>query len=1026
MSLGKRLIGAGAGVVCNTDSVQAFGVDNAFSSNIALYQLDGNANDTTGDYNGTATDVTYSTGQFGQAAVFNGSSSRIIVEDSTANAFGFANHIGAIGAWINVDSLSTNNVIAAKRDFGAPGNRHWIFNIETSGQIRFLIYNTDSNAQTVLSSSSISVNQWYHIAVTLTTSDVKIYINGVEDTTASSTYSTIQNGGADLQIGRRGTNSGYNYFDGKIDQLRIFNRGITPQEVSTLYNESTSTASNINPLSDGSGVALYTLDYDASDAGGLYDGTPTNVEFGVGGQINYGARFNGSVGGIEITNVNNLIQNEIESFSFWFKDRFILLFCDPSSATSTDRRRWLIDNNLASGIKMQVNNDQYNYENTSTNTQDGQWHHLAVSSDGYIYLDGTALSTQFSTSYWLGDGSNGSSRDTIRIGTGDYIGAMTNSSVIGSFDQFRIFNKALSSSEVSTLYAETACVYTCTTDTVDYPTTNVAYYKLDNSAEDETGSYDGTESNIEYRFGRFGQAAVFNGSSSYIDTNYNFGTDSSYSISIWMNTTVTSTRHFLYGVWVQSGADYGPGIVLGINASNNFEFFVGNGSSYYNNTSISASSYTDGNWHNLVLVINGTNIKLYADGNTTPIANLTSTVSAGTSQSENLVLGRLGDYPGTSTGTGLLYYNGKLDQVRIYSTALDSDQVSQLYNEKPCADTSNFKTVLYEGNGSTQYISNVGMDLETDGGLVWVKKRDAVHDHKLADSVRGATKIIESSTADAEITATGSINAFNANGFEVGSDSSVNGNGNDFVAWVWKGGGDAVSNTNGDITSQVSANTDAGFSIVKYSGNTGANQTVGHGLSSTPEMVIVKRLTDSGYSWCVQHTGLTSMGYNIYLDDTLGELLRNRITAWNSTTFTVEQIHETNNTGEDYIAYCFHSVSGYSKIGSYTGAGSGTRVYTTSDGTSTGTGGFKPSWIMLKNASVGGTNYDWYIYDVRRNDNDGDDNIESYLRANLSSAEVTSNTGSNGIVMEDDGFTLDIAATSINGTGNTFIYMAFK
>jgi hypothetical protein len=680
MSLGKRLIGAGAGVVCNTDSVQAFGVDNAFSSNIALYQLDGNANDTTGDYNGTATDVTYSTGQFGQAAVFNGSSSRIIVEDSTANAFGFANHIGAIGAWINVDSLSTNNVIAAKRDFGAPGNRHWIFNIETSGQIRFLIYNTDSNAQTVLSSSSISVNQWYHIAVTLTTSDVKIYINGVEDTTASSTYSTIQNGGADLQIGRRGTNSGYNYFDGKIDQLRIFNRGITPQEVSTLYNESTSTASNINPLSDGSGVALYTLDYDASDAGGLYDGTPTNVEFGVGGQINYGARFNGSVGGIEITNVNNLIQNEIESFSFWFKDRFILLFCDPSSATSTDRRRWLIDNNLASGIKMQVNNDQYNYENTSTNTQDGQWHHLAVSSDGYIYLDGTALSTQFSTSYWLGDGSNGSSRDTIRIGTGDYIGAMTNSSVIGSFDQFRIFNKALSSSEVSTLYAETACVYTCTTDTVDYPTTNLAYYKLNNSATDETGSYDGTETNVSYEFGRFGQAAVFNGSSSYIDTGISGATlGELFSVSVWFKTSTTSTFQTIFDNGGNTSGSTGFAIIIGTDNILKATFTNSGGGGGVDVFSLSTgATVTDGNWHHCVLTYNDESAKIYLDNNTPS----TGTNTEPFTQAANAL--RIGAYYASGTS---LNFNGDLDQIRVFTSELDSTQVTQLYEEKQCFDT---------------------------------------------------------------------------------------------------------------------------------------------------------------------------------------------------------------------------------------------------------------------------------------------------------------------------------------------------
>jgi len=1025
MSLGKRLIGAGAGVVCNTDSVQAFGVDNAFSSNIALYQLDGNANDTTGDYNGTATDVTYSTGQFGQAAVFNGSSSRIIVEDSTANAFGFANHIGAIGAWINVDSLSTNNVIAAKRDFGAPGNRHWIFNIETSGQIRFLIYNTDSNAQTVLSSSSISVNQWYHIAVTLTTSDVKIYINGVEDTTASSTYSTIQNGGADLQIGRRGTNSGYNYFDGKIDQLRIFNRGITPQEVSTLYNESTSTASNINPLSDGSGVALYTLDYDASDAGGLYDGTPADVEFGVGGQINYGARFNGSSNYID-TGIGGSVLGELFSVSFWFKTSttgtFQTIFDNGGNTSGSTGFAIIIptDNILKATFTNSGGGGGIDVFTLSTNTTvtDGNWHHCVLTyndESAKIYLDNGTPITGTNTEPFTQAANN------LRIGA--YYADGTLLEFNGSLDQVRIFNKELSSSEVSTLYAETACEYTCTTDTVDYPTTNVAYYKLDNDATEEAGSYDGTETDITYEFGRFGQAAVFNGSSSVIKLTSGDGINvaNANSLSLWfyVNDSVTSFDK-LYS-----------NIVLGGELVGQMNIVVNNGVRIYGirtngSTSTTNLQYTAtlslNTWHHLVVVMQG--------GSDTPSAVYIDDTPLTASPQANTAITSQYAYPyigGASNSAKTNYFNGKIDQIRYYSTALDSDQVSQLYNEKPCADTSNFKTVLYEGTGSTQYISNVGIDLETDGGLVWVKKRDGVHDHKLADSVRGATKIIESSTTDAEITATGSINAFNANGFEVGSDSSVNGNGNDFVAWVWKGGGDAVSNTDGDITSQVSANTDAGFSIVKYTGNGGTTQSVGHGLSSAPELVIIKR-TSGVEDWFVLYDTVNTPPNYVKLNTTVqgGTAAGVFPSPTTSTVVNIGNNLGVNGGSSTYISYCFHSVSGYSKIGSYTGAGSGTRVYTTSDGTSTGTGGFKPSWIMLKNASVGGTNYDWYIYDVRRNDNDGDDNIESYLRANLSSAEVTSNTGSNGIVMEDDGFTLDIAATSINGTGNTFIYMAFK
>jgi hypothetical protein len=204
---------------------------------IASYNLDNNVNDIGNTYNGVNSNVTFNaSGKFGAAAVFNGSSSSIVVEDSSSNTFGFANYTGTASAWVNINSFSAENNILAKRGTGQPGKRHWMLLVNTSKNINFFIYNTDANQQTVASSTILNANQWYHIAVTLTTTNVKIYINGVLDTTASSTYSTIQNDGADLQIGRRGTNSGYNYFNGAIDQVRIFNDSLTSNEVAQLYN----------------------------------------------------------------------------------------------------------------------------------------------------------------------------------------------------------------------------------------------------------------------------------------------------------------------------------------------------------------------------------------------------------------------------------------------------------------------------------------------------------------------------------------------------------------------------------------------------------------------------------------------------------------------------------------------------------------------------------------------------------------------------------------------------------------------
>ena len=463
-------------------------------------------------------------------------------------------------------------------------------------------------------------------------------------------------------------------------------------------------------------------------------------------------------------------------------------------------------------------------------------------------------------------------------------------------------------------------------------------------------------------------------------------------------------------------------ISLRLMSSGNFGLVIGNSSTSWINESVSSSSYLDENWHHIVQVVNGTSVKLYADGNTTPIADLTSTVSAGTLGEQSLIFGRLGHYNGQ-------YFNGSIDQVRIYSTALTSSQVTELYEEKPCADTSNFKTVLYEGNGGTQYISNVGFDLDVDdggdGGLVWIKARTTGVSHSLQDTVNGegqSKNLYPDNTGYlGQYGVYGFLSTFEANGFfvDAGSGNHTNGNNQDYVAWVWKGGGDAVNigvntitGSTPSIASDVSANTEAGFSIVKYTGNTGADQTVATGLTTPCDIVIVKRLTDSGYSWCV---GVSVVGNcnNLYLDSSGALLVRDRIKSVQSETFTVQQVHEVNNTGEDYIAYCFHSVPEYSKIGSYAGTGiDGNAIYLDSNGDGTGTGGFQPSFILIKRTD---SPDNWNIVDNQRGNNG--------LFPDVSSQEL-SNSGA--VVFNTNGFTINGGAGGYNNGSGTYLYMAFK
>jgi hypothetical protein len=253
------------------------------------------------------------------------------------------------------------------------------------------------------------------------------------------------------------------------------------------------------------------------------------------------------------------------------------------------------------------------------------------------------------------------------------------------------------------------------------------------------------------------------------------------------------------------------------------------------------------------------------------------------------------------------------------------------------------------------------------------------------------------------------VQSFESNGFAVGSDASGNSSGATFVAWNWNAGGSTVTNTDGTITSQVRANTDAGISIVSYSqGASGA--TVGHGLGAAPDIVIAKSRTVAGPNWAVYHS---SIGKDLVLELSSTSAAISLANYWgastpSSTTFGVATTGFANNTG-DMIAYCFAEVDGFSKFGSYTGNGSadGPFVYT----------GFRPAFVMVKPSSRTGR---WRIKDTSR---DVYNVMEKRLDASSSDAEATGST--EYIDFTSNGFKIRTTEAQFNGSGETIIYMAF-
>ena len=325
--------------------------------------------------------------------------------------------------------------------------------------------------------------------------------------------------------------------------------------------------------------------------------------------------------------------------------------------------------------------------------------------------------------------------------------------------------------------------------------------------------------------------------------------------------------------------------------------------------------------------------------------------------------------------------------------------------------TEYFNTVLFTGNGSTQSITGVGFQPD----WTWIKMRsDGSRGHALFDAVRGGTERLDSSATQEGRTNEGNI-SFQTDGFNVTSTHpTVNDSSDTAVAWNWKAGGSGSANTDGTISSTVSVNADAGFSIVSYTGS-GANATIGHGLGVAPSMVIVKN-RDAATDWSVWAEPITDQygaAYAIFLQGTSGAGSYSGVfnsTAPTSTVFSVGTSSSTNTSSQDYIAYCFAEVEGYSKIGSYTGNGS-------SDGPFVECG-LRPAFLMIKRIDTTG---EWWMYDNAR----GPINvIPRMLMANSTSAEQE-DSASYLIDFLSNGFKWRSGLAASNGSGGSFIFMAF-
>ncbi len=749
------------------------------------------------------------------------------------------------------------------------------------------------------------------------------------------------------------------------------------------------------------------------------------------GYIRKGAAFNGSSSYVRLP--NNLINNispQAFSVSFWINPSVYASSRGVLGAygyTSGVNHGWVIylNSNLIRFLSYSSNGNMD--FSSSAAIPLNTWTHVVVtydSSNCTIYLNGSSdnsVSTPGNRTY--------TSSHPYTLGANDDAGTIVGH-ITAKLDQVRIFSKAISSSEVTTLYNEDYDSSTKSTTDIFDDGSGIALYELDEDANDTGASSTPIDS---------GQSGVFNGTSSYISLSNTAFHYTTLSISAWIKVDSFSSTNQIIQNYESGGSPQNSGFLFRTTTGGKVSF-VG----YSSSVGIvdSTTVLSTGIWYHVAAVITPSSWKIYVNGDDVSTNVTTNTIAY--NSTTPCSIGR-SDYTGGSGG----YFDGQIDDLRIYNDALTATEVGYLaddddaniptgnlqayykldgnandtqgnYNGTANNVTYSDPAVVETGyNGTPSNVNFLGMAFQPD--FVWIKQRaGSAANHLLFDSIRGAYKQIMSNTTSSGVDRTSvdkGLTSFDSNGFTVKDTSTgdyeingpnggtYSGNGS-YVAWAWKAGGTAVSNTDGSITSTVSANPDAGFSIVKYTGNN-TNSTVGHGLSSAPELVLYKVLSAAG-NWTVYSSTLTDSHY-LKLNTTDGQIseIYNIFNGQpDASVLKLGSGGSINGNSYEYIAYCFHSVDGYQKVGSFDGTGTTTGNIVTT--------GFRPRFLMWK-STIGTGN--WQIVDSIRSPLADKRN---YLYSDLSQGEDV--TSYDIVDFNDDSFQMKQQYS--NKSNETYIYLA--
>ena len=1009
---GQSLLSA-FGIACTTDTDQLFGTDTSATST-ATYQL--NASPVTSipsnTYPGTPSNITYAAGKFGNAAVFNGSSSKI---DLPSYGSTFDNNF-SVSLWFDINTIPSGGIISFIT--GQKDNYFYCFLRDSDKKVETRV-EIGGTGHVVKSSTTFSNNSgWYHVSVTKSSTDgLKLYINGSLENSDATATGNVNSESSTSLLGAYG--GGFYYLDGKIDQVRIFNTVLPASAITALYNETTTTATSasIDYISANPNSIAYYKMSDATDQLGNYNGTATNVNFNTEGKFGFAGAFNGSSSKIDITGQLPTSTTSDYGISCWVNANALgsagrVIFSNFGAGGSFGTGQagvYIWNSKLRFYIYAGTGNSFHVYDGSST-ISTGTWYNIVsnidinagTSTSLTAYINGSPETLTFLAT------------TTISGNSSTQLGVAQNTHFWdGKIDQIRIYDSALSAANVSTLYKEVECepaainalanfntvLYTGNASTNQISTVGFApgftwiKARNTNTSPEAHDVVRGEPSRLWMADNTYAASTAYNGfvkltsngfdlnnvgsggnvnrAYNYVAWNWkaalanlstNFYTSSS---NIEVSQTLLgsgSTKIFSISFWfktssnneqyfINTGASSSnTGIGVFINPTNGYlRYQTSSGSSFSPYLSLEDRDLQDGKWHHAV----------------------TTYSSAG----------------GTNDAYTYLYVDGQ--DVTSLCTARNS------WTQGGAATWSSFtvpKIVFgkYADGNFYNIVGNLAQvrffsDVVTSGEVSDLYTEPAASNNTL-NYPAGAGCIAAYPLQ---------TDAVDLSGNYSGASSNV----------TFGKPGYLTGNTDGTIPSTVAANPEAGFSIANWSGN-GTASNIGHGLGGIPELMIIKNTTGTN-SWIVGVPDVLGTGYLVLNDG--GPVSTSNLFGQvpDATKYYFNTAAGGNGylNGGNYIGYFFRSIVGYSKIGSYVGTSASGNVQYLE---------FEPAFLMIKRTDSTGS---WIMLDNKRSTPNP---RTKYLTANTNDAEGDS--ASIDVDFLTNGFSVGGTNTDINV--GTYIFIA--